>query len=160
MRRILKIEHISLILLICLVGCAYAAQKNNAFYQKSEASELVEKGWKALNQKEYEKALQISDQCIELYSEKAKHINEGCDVKNLEKYGGCQLLNDTAQCFFIKAKVYSDVGKYEETRDVCNELKEHYFNAFVFDPRGWPWKPTDACNALIQNKADKIFNKR
>lgn len=145
MKKILKLEYVSLILLAFLVGCA-SAQGNNIFYQKSQASELVEKGWQALNEKEYEKAHQIADQCLALYSEKAKQINDGCNIKNSKRSDTCQLLNDTAQCFFIKAKVYSDTDRHKEAREACNELKKYYFNALVFDPRGWPWRPSDACN--------------
>ncbi len=144
----MKAEQIGLIFFMSILGCAHTGQ-TSIFYRGSEASEIVDRGWRAVYEKKYDDALQISNQCIEQYAEQAKQLNDECEVRSMEKYAKCQLFNDTAQCLFIKTKVYIDTGNKKDAIESCNELKKKFFNAFVFDSHGWPWKPSEACYSLI-----------
>ncbi len=143
------------ILGIAISGCAVNQKYTNpVLWVKSDAYELVDKGWQMLNAKKYDEALNISNHCIELYSEKAKQLNSRCDVNNLEAYDGCQLLNDTAQCLYLKAQAFSKTGKENEAKETCKELEEYYFNSFVMD-QCWPWKPAEVCDSMVEHMSKK-----
>jgi hypothetical protein len=131
---------------VLLAGCA-TYHVNPILFAKSEAYDLVERTWILVNSQKYDEALKISDQCIGLYAEKARELNSRCDVNNLDAYEGCQLLNDTAVCVFLKVFALSKKGKENEAKELCKELKDNYAKAYVMD-KCWPWKPAEACDSL------------
>lgn len=139
-----------IIILLTLSGCAQITSNPSMNYE-SPADELINKGWGALNDKDYESAHRQADECVALYSAEAKEINASCaDQSDPSKYGRCWAVNTVGECLALKAEAYYNVKNYEAVKDVCSEIQKYYFNSFIFDPRGWPWKPAEYCKDKIE----------
>lgn len=132
--------------LVFFAGCATIERPYDILMVKSDASAYVEKAWNLLSYEKYDEALDVTDQCIKLFSEKAKELNSRCDVDQLAEYEGCQLLNDTAVCVYIQSEVYSKTGMTDKAKNLCDVIKESYSNAIVMD-KCWPWKPLEVCDS-------------
>ena len=130
-----------------LLGCATLRINNPPVNYKSVAYELVKKGWDALSKKNFTDVRGITDQCIRLYSGQAKVLNEKCGISYLNE---CSLLNDVAQCFYIKGEAYFKANNYQEYQKICDGINKWYFNGLVYDFNGWPWKPAEACKSRLE----------
>ncbi|MCA9405848.1 MAG: hypothetical protein KC684_04880 [Candidatus Omnitrophica bacterium] len=135
------------LILTFLAGCAAPSVfEVPTAYQKSEAYPYVDKAWKALAAHEYDKAYQYADQCLSMYEGEARMLNTRCGELGTDKnHSGCALLNDVAQCVIIQAEVYFMETEYEAGQFKCQDIDDFYFNSYILDPKGWPWKPTEYC---------------
>ena len=138
-----------IIFLSFISGCVTVATDHpSGFSHQSVAYDLVEKGWEALAKKDFAMAHHITDQCIQRYSGEAEKLNTPCREDHRTD---CTLLDDVAQCLFIKSQAYLQTGHDQEFKKVCEEIMQEYSTAYVFDPRGWyPWKPADYCRDKLE----------
>jgi len=142
----MKKDHL-LFFIVFVIGCTTPSAHHPFEHYQSIAYNLVNKGWDALSRRNFTAVHEITDQCAQLYSEQAKSLNDKCKSNDFDK---CSLLNDVAQCLYIKGEAYLQTNNYSESQKICGEINKWYFNSQIYDPNGWsPWKPSEACKSKI-----------
>lgn len=143
--------------LVTIAGCAsYPAPKYKVTADGSAARSLADEAWKALDEKDYARALKITDECVNLYGEKAAASNEDCGRKEaIPDTADCVLLSEVSECLAIKVLTYRDTDNPQKIKEVCGEIYKHYSSPFIFDPRGWPWKASGLCDSLLKDDSGK-----
>lgn len=108
--------------------------------QKKESSKYVSEAWAELGQRNFDKVMEITDKCIENYSEKANkqasQLNAFPEEGKEDKY---QAMNDVATCYFIRGEAYMRQEQKEKSKEVFSMIIEKYPYAQAWDPRGWFW---------------------
>lgn len=150
-----NMKKIYILLFFSFIGCSHLSSVNPKEYYldygQYSSYYFVERGWDALQGKDYDLALELVDECVALYTEQAKELNDKCaNQDSLEDIGICDSLNDVGQCVYIKASVNFELKDFDKVRSACREIDEYYFNSFVFGLSDWPWKPSEACQDLIE----------
>ena len=106
--------------------------------QELSSKELVRMSWEASGKNDLEKVLELTNKCIDLYTQKAKELEvklTGFPVRGEEeKY---QELNDVATCSFIQAEALMNHGKADEAKKLFQKIIDDYKWSEAWDPRGW-----------------------
>ncbi len=116
------------------------------------SSALVEKAWKALNDKNVEGVEAYVSKCLELYEDKAKEMQKSLTEyawESKEKIFSYWALNDVGTALFIKGEAYRNAGNKEEAKKAYRKLIDEFSYAQTWDPQGWFWKPAEAAAEKI-----------
>jgi beta-glucuronidase len=146
----MKNKVIYLSFLIFLFSLIYDSGYQGCFSQDS--SECVNKGWAVLGKRDFEQVYEITDACIQEFSQEADMTARklsGFPSKGEES--AFEAMNNVATCYFIKGEALMRDGKTEEAKSIFREVSARYPWAQAFDPRGWYWS--------IKEKADITLNK-
>ncbi len=123
---------------------------------------LTNAAWTALDNKQYDKAIQIAEDCIDEFEPTALRMQKELERNNTpspsvgkvsrderEKIFNRGLLNDVATCWFIKGRSLEKLGKTQEAiRAYCKTVSYTY--ARTYDP-SWDgfWSPSQAASDRI-----------
>jgi beta-glucuronidase len=129
----------------CLGGVVAAEE-----LRKTDSSELILKAWDAQGRREFEKALQYAQECIDLYKEEANRQHALLKDYPVKEQ---QPLSDVAVAYFIQAEAAMRQEKLSEAKEGFQFIVEHYRYAVAWDPsRGVYWKVA----GVAQESIDKI----
>jgi tetratricopeptide (TPR) repeat protein len=128
--------------------------------------DFVKMSWEASGTNDFEKAIEYTDRCVELYGAQAKEqgatLTAFSSSAHEDKYG---VFDDVATCIFIKGEIYMKQGKTEEAIKTFNTIIRDYKFAQAWDPRGWFWsvaeKAQDSLNKLegVEKPVEKPVEK-
>ena len=143
-----------IILLILLV--AVCATLTNGYSQETatqESSEqIILKAWEFLGKGELDKAMELSNKCIELYQDEAKKQQASltaCAPVGVErKY---QVLNDVGTAYFIIAEAYKRQKVWDKSIENYQKVIDEFSFAQCWSPRGWFWKIAEDSKTSIEN---------
>jgi len=123
----------------------------NGFCEEAPSSkELVKLSWEASGTNNFEKAIEYTERCVELYQTQAKE--QGATLSALSprghenEYG---VFDDVATCIFIKGEIFMKQGKTEEAIKTFNTIIQDYKFARAWDPRGWYWSVAEKSQASL-----------
>ncbi|MDP3143212.1 MAG: glycoside hydrolase family 2 TIM barrel-domain containing protein [Candidatus Omnitrophota bacterium] len=154
-----------LVIIWCLViGVCLPAGKagNSSVFAEEQPSskELVKLSWEASGTNDFEKAIEYTDRCVELYWAQAKEQGATLSAFSLrgheDEYG---VFNDVATCIFIKGEIYMKQGKAEEAKRTFNTIIQDYKFAQAWDPRGWLWSVAEKAQASVDKLEGKTAEK-
>ena len=118
--------------------------------EKLSSSELITKAWDAQGKREFDKAIEYTQKCIDLYKEEA-----GRQHTLLKDYpASAQIpLSDVAVAYFIQAEASMRQEKLKEAKEKFQFIIDRYRYAVAWDPsRGVYWKVAGVAKESI----DKI----
>jgi beta-glucuronidase len=116
--------------------------------------------WEASSQGNLEKLDELVKQCLEIYGDKAKSLQDKLtDFPEVNKVKEHQALNDVATLFFIKGEALMNYGKRDAAIEVFQHAIDTYPHAQAWDPRGWFWSVAEKSQASI-NVMLGIFDER
>lgn len=123
-----------------------------------ESDKKFLEAWNALEEDNYNASIEFSNQCIEEHEVNAKKLNLKCAnlKEDASKYFECSELTILVQCLFIKLEAYRHLGKYDEVNQICDEANKFYYNGYVIDPRGYPWKLAEGCKDILKYLKPKL----
>ena len=136
---------ILLIIMLHLAATSYEAIAR-------ESSILASRAWNALEQKNWEEVIKITDECIDQFIEKAKQQQASLNELPTDNTSDYWALNDVGTCYFIKCEALSMMGKeYEEIlikslKILVNELTY----AQCWDSQGWYWDPASSAKKKLR----------
>lgn len=123
---------------------------------RPSSTELLRKAWEAHGTNQPEAAIAITNQCIELYHDRARQLEATLTAfPGRGHEGEYQVLDDVATCLFIQGEVYMGQGKSEEAIKVFNTIIQDYKYARAWDPRGWFWSVAEKSQASLDKLTDK-----
>ncbi len=133
--------HIARFLLLSLWLCLPLAANS----LKSH-NDYTAKAWKYLNEKNWDKLIEISDACIKRYSKKAKADQSKLSAlpkekKDVNRVGA---LNSVAICTFLKGEAYRFQGKSDEAKVAYQTVIDEYSYGQAWDKQGWFWQLSKA----------------
>ena len=117
-----------------------------------KSSTLATKAWEALNKQDLEGVDAYVNKCLELYSDKAKEMQQSLNEypwESKEKIFSYWALNDVGTCLFIKGEAYKNAGKAAEAKKAYKKLIDEFSFAQCWDPQGWFWKPKEAAEQKL-----------
>ncbi|MBU0694794.1 MAG: hypothetical protein KKC11_09065 [Candidatus Omnitrophica bacterium] len=110
------------------------------FLFAQDSSEYVKKGWAVLGERKFEEVHQITDKCINEFSQTADNLAARLsELPSKGEESKYQVMNDVATCYFIKGEALMREEKIPEAKKVFKEAVDKYPFAVAFDPRGWYW---------------------
>lgn len=128
------------------------------------SEELVRLSWEASNKRELIRLDELVDQCVTIYGNKAKELQEHLisfpTVSQKEEFAP---LNDVGTCLFIKAEAVMNSGRSKEAVEQFEYIIAEYPWAQAWDPRGWFWSVAEKSQASIDvltGKAEDDFVQR
>ena len=118
----------------------------------NESSIFTTRAWNALEEKNWNKVIKITDECIHQFIQEAKQqqalLNE-LPTHNASEYWA---LNDVGTCYFIKCEALSMMGEeYEEM--LIQSLKilvDELTYAQCWDSQGWFWDPASSAKQKLR----------
>jgi len=123
--------------------------------------DFVKMSWEASGTNDFEKAIEYTDRCVELYQAQAKEqgatLSASSPRGHEDQYG---VFNDVATCIFIKGEIYMKQGKTEEAIKTFNTIIQDYKFAQAWDPRGWYWSVAEKAQASIDKLKGKAETKK
>ncbi len=126
----------------------YAANTYDFGDQKSAT--LATKAWAALEVKDWAGVEVYTEKCISLYTKSALQQQSELTAIPLANVANTYwALNDVATCYFIKAKALHAQNKVDIARKNAKVPIEELSYAQCWDPQGFFWSVTNACNDLI-----------
>lgn len=124
-------------------------------FEDDRSVALTEKAWEALDKKDLNGVLAYTNECIDLYGEEARTMQEGLDAypkggeKEVFKYWA---LNDVATCYFIQGEAYRKARMRDKANEAYTMLIEKYKYGQCWDPDGWFWKPAQAAKKKLKSR--------
>ncbi len=118
------------------------------------SEQLTVKAWGALEENDLEKVLMYVNKCFDLYSAKAKEMQDSLTEypwESKEKIFSYWALNDVGTCLYIKGEAYQNAGQKEEAKEVFKKLIDEYYYAQCWDPQGWFWKPAEVAQQKLES---------
>ena len=117
------------------------------------SQELTTKAWAALEEKNLDAVLAYVNKCIDLYSPKAKEMQDSLTEypwESKDKIFSYWALNDVGTCLFIKGEAYRNAGQKKEAQESFKKLVDEYSYAQCWDPQGWFWKPAEGAQQKLE----------
>lgn len=144
----LKILNFGLSFLILIFGfwILLFAQDNPS------SGELIVKAWEAHGKKDVEATFKYTQECIDLYKDKAEEQQAGLKAipVNRNDIEAVPALNDVATAYFIQGESYRDnVRNDQEAVKAFKTVMEKYYYGKAWDPRGWFWQVAKAAKESI-----------
>jgi len=149
---------LSLVLIFCL-----QSQANCQEILSSE--EYLLKAREAQGNRDWNKVLEITDECIKNYKNDAlKQQALLTDFPPKGKEGAYQELDDVATCYFIQAESFMRQGEFEKAKEIFRLIIKDYKFAQAWDPRGWFWSVAEKSQISIdklekQKEKEKVETK-
>ncbi len=116
------------------------------------SSELIARAWAAHGKKDIETTFKYTQECIELYKDRAD--KEQSSLKALPKakdeIEAVQSLNDVATAYFIQAESQMRQQKLEEAKRIFKIIIDNYYYAQAWDMRGWYWQVAEVSKQSIK----------
>jgi hypothetical protein len=110
--------------------------------------------WIELTNKNYDRALQLTQQCVEKYQDEAlsqqKTLNAFPHSAEARYYWA---LNDVGTCLFIMGESYYQLKSYQESYNTYQKLACNFSFAQCYDPDKGYWKPSK----VIESKITKLL---
>ncbi len=116
------------------------------------SSQLTQKAWGALANKDLATVEALVNKSLELYGAKAKEMQDSLNEypwESKEKTMSYWALNDVSTDLFILGEAYRAAGKKEEAAQTYKKLIDEYFYGQCWDPQGWFWKPAEAAQQKL-----------
>ncbi len=101
-------------------------------------NELITAARQAMDQQNFDQAIQYARQCVEKHQEQA--MVEQSFLKGFpptDEWQKYQALNDVGTAYFIQGEAYLKQGKKEEAAVAFQAVVEQYSYSQWWDPRGW-----------------------
>lgn len=130
--------------------------------EKCTSSQFIEKAWEAHGQKDVEKTLSFTQQCIDLYKAEADAAQASLQVlpRGKKEIEAVQVLNDVATAFFIQGESYRFQGKSDLAIKSFQTIIDKYPYAQSWDQRGWYWVIAKTSQeAISQLKGESVAKK-
>ncbi len=131
-----------------------ARRRPPTLYGTSE--EMVVQAWKALEGRDFDRAVQQSRATIQEWSTWARQLQQKklYEVGRAIEYTGAPqerqaifnywALNDVGAAYFILGKALDEKRDYANASRAFQQIVNHYSLAQVWDPHGWFWSPVEA----------------
>ncbi|MCF7893814.1 MAG: tetratricopeptide repeat protein [Candidatus Omnitrophica bacterium] len=144
--------------LLCIVFLSSIFYLLPSLCYGQDSGKFVSKSWSALGQRNFDKVYQLTDECIQTFTTKAKkQASKLNDFPAKGEEANYKVMNDVATCYFIKAESYMREEKKEKAIETFQEVIEKYPYAQSFDPRGWYWSIQEKAKSSIEKlKTGKI----
>ncbi|MFH1202597.1 MAG: glycoside hydrolase family 2 TIM barrel-domain containing protein [Candidatus Omnitrophota bacterium] len=157
-QRTLYMQRLTRYLISLLCWCVCFSCSNVAFSDEQLSSkDYVGKAWEALGEKKFDKVLEYTNKCIELYKDESDRLaSDMTDFPPKGEESKYDVLNNVATCYFIQAEFYMRQGKFEEAKVVFRLIIQKYKYAEAWDPRGWYWSVAEKSKLSIE-KIDKLL---
>lgn len=114
---------------------------------------MAQAGWDKLGFGEFEAAIDVADQCLEVYLPlalaeqtelKRKRVplppTGAASSEETEKIAARPMLNDTGACLWIRASAYAQAGETKVAIAAFRDIQKLPY-ARIWDVRGWFWSP-------------------
>ena len=114
---------------------------------ENSSTAMKTQAWQALEKNDYTRTLTITEQCLTLYKEEARRLQESLNEyprdSQASKYTA---LNDVGQCLLARGMALKAFGRPKEAEAAYRDLVENFFFSQVTDdPQcSWGWKPAEA----------------
>lgn len=138
----------ALIIIITSIIVATSYAKNDL-----TSASLTDEAWAAHQQKDWQTAIQIADQCIDLFEEEAlKQQASLTELPSTEKTPDYWALNDVGACYYIKCEALEKLGdkKKEELILALKKLVQQLSYAQCWDTKGWYWQPAASAKKKLR----------
>ncbi len=125
--------------------------------QEISSKELVRQAWEASSQSNLPKVIELSNQCVMLFTGKAKE--QASQLTSFPKRGEeekYQELDSVATCLFIQAEALMNQGRADEAKILFHQIIDEYPWAQAWDPRGWFWSIKEKSQASIDMLEGRI----
>ncbi len=134
---------VSLSVIACFWFSAAAEEKN-------QASDLIAKAWDAQGKRQYDKVLEYTQKCIDLYKQEGDRQHASL---NIYPTSVVEPLTSVALAYFIQAEALMRQQKWDESMKKFQFVIDQYRFVVAFDPsRGVFWKVA----GVAQESIDKI----
>ncbi|MBN1521968.1 MAG: tetratricopeptide repeat protein [Candidatus Aureabacteria bacterium] len=121
---------------------------------------LTINAWKSYEVGDMDAAFFYINKCISLYEREAVRQQSGLrDFAPENEAFYYWALNDVGTCYFILGKIYFQQSEFEKALNAFQKLKDEFFYAQCWDPRGWFWKPAIGAQSEI-SKIQSILASR
>lgn len=127
------IKCFSVLLLLITIHAAHALK----------SSELSSDAWKALQEKDWNGTIKITEKCIKLFEEDAlKQQASLSTFPSPEEAPEYWALNDVGTCYFIQCQALEKLGndKQEELETALKKIINELSYAQCWDEKGWYWQ--------------------
>ncbi len=128
---------------------AMRAATSNLDYGDMSSSTLDNKGWGALNSKDFAAAIGYTTKCIDTYKEKALEQQKSLTQGHPTALKGVWALNDVAVAHFIRAKAYEGLLKVPDAIADYSAIVSDFHSAECTDGGGNKWKPADPAKTQL-----------
>lgn len=145
----LKFYVLSFSFMLCALS--FALFLSAGFCQEVLSSkDYVTKSWEAIGERNFDKVLEYTNKCIDLYKAEAdKSAKEMTGFPLKEDMARYQILNDVATCYFIQAEALMRQGKNDDAIQIFKMITERYKYAQAWDPKGWYWSVAEIAQVSI-----------
>lgn len=118
---------------------------------------LTETAWDALENGQYETAVENAQTCISLFEGEAviqqAALTEAPPLGTVSEEQKQAIfsnwaLNDVATCYWIKGQALEKLGRIEEAKESYRKAQEFPY-ARTWDPKGWFWSPAEAASKRL-----------
>lgn len=137
-----------------LVACATTQSPGQSAvidYGDYTSETLTVNAWNALTAGNYEHAIQYTSKCAELYEEKAREMQGSLTAKaHIDKVFDYWALNDVGTSYFIKGEALTKLGRKKEAVEAFKVVRDQFFYAQTWDPKGWFWSPAEAAYTRVE----------
>lgn len=122
----------------------------NTLAQDVPSKEFVRQAWEASGKNDLNRVLEITNQCIGLYTAKAQEQQAALSAFPARgEESKFQELDDVATCLFIQAEALMTNGRADEAKMVFKQIINEYKWSQAWDPRGWFWSVAEKSQASI-----------
>lgn len=120
--------------------------------QANESSIYTTRAWKALEEKNWNEVILITDECIDKFIQEAKQQQATLNELPTDNASDYWALNDVGTCYFIKCEALAMMGgEYEEM--LIQSLKilvDELTYAQCWDSQGWYWDPASSAKKKLR----------
>lgn len=126
------------------------------FAQDATSKDFVRQAWEASGKNDLNKVIELTSQCISLFSEKAKTQEAQLTAFPVRgEESKFQELDDVATCSFIQAEALMNHGRSDEAKKLFQKIIDEYKWSQAWDPRGWFWSVAEKSQASLDMLAGK-----
>ncbi len=121
------------------------------FCYGQDSADYVNRGWSRLGERKFEEVREITNECIQKFSEEADRQAEG--LSRLVPAGPespYRVMNNVATCYFIKAESYMRQDKNDEAINIFHKVSQKYPYAQSRHWHGWDWSIKEVSQESIQ----------
>lgn len=134
-----------------------APQTQTSKSTPKDSSEYVKEAWALKGAGKFQEAYALIQECINVYGTKADELAATLRAfPPQDQRSNFAVMNDLAECIFIKGETLRDENKDDEAIAVMEELIQKYPYAQAFDPsRGVYWSIKETAQIVINQIIDK-----
>lgn len=123
----------------------------------ASSQSLIQQAWQAFSEKDYKRAIALTDECIARFDATARQEQSKLVGKVPEKQMNSYWeLNDVGTAKFIQAKSYLDQGDNERGRQLMGDIVQHYPSAMAYDRGGWYWNVAEAAVKYLYSEGTEV----